>query len=418
MTSIPQEGRVGSLVSMTESSSSSSTAIDDLVARLKSRVEERRAAGEYPEGLEEELEQHFQRIVFHRQKTQIDLLQTDIDALDSHMKFSVEDIPADSAMPGGEVIHKALTRALARTHTALTDQINEFAEAVRRAFITMAATVQDPTSHTHSDLTGHLDAVLERLTSYETSPVSNEAALGDLRRRIEQLEKAEEARQFKPFFTNTAFEEHFRDPNADMVVAKAYADLADEINQEPVLDFGCGRGEFLELLRERNITCWGIEIDPKLAEDARANGLDVKAGDGLAILQAQQDASLGAIVLLQVIEHLTIQQQLDVIALAYEKLKPGGRIIVETVNPQSLYNYAHAFFIDPTHTRPVHPAYLAFAFEQAGFSEVKWQWRNSPPADDVLELETKEEDTPYNRNVARLNTLLFDAMDYALIVTK
>lgn len=122
--------------------------------------------------------------------------------------------------------------------------------------------------------------------------------------------------------------------------------------------------------------------------------------------------------MLQVIEHLTIQQQLDVVVLAFEKLKPGGRIIVETVNPQSLYNYAHAFFIDPTHTRPVHPAYLAFVFEQAGFSEVKWQWRNSPPANDILELETAEADTPYNRNVARLNALLFDAMDYALIVTK
>lgn len=401
-----------------ETTPAPSTAIDDLVARLKSRVEERRASGEYPEGLEEELEQHFRRIVFHRSKTQIDQLQADIDALDSHMAFGIDHLGVDSDMPGGELIHKALNKALARTHNTIIEQVQEFAIAVRRAIRTLATTVQDPTSHSHSDLIGHLDGVLERLNSYERAPVDSGAAIGDLRRRIETLEKAEAARSFKPFFTNAAFEENFRDPSSDGLAGKAYEDLADEINMAPVLDFGCGRGEFLELLRRRNIESWGIEIDPKLAEDARANGLKVEAGDGLAILAAQQDASLGGVVLLQVIEHLTIQQQLDVVALAYEKLKPGGRIIVETVNPQSLYNYAHAFFIDPTHTRPVHPAYLAFVFEQAGYSEVKWQWRNAPPESDVLELETAQDDTPYNRNVARLNILLFDAMDYALIVTK
>jgi 2-polyprenyl-3-methyl-5-hydroxy-6-metoxy-1,4-benzoquinol methylase len=407
---------------MTESSpsgsSAPSTAIDDLVARLKSRVEERRASGEYPEGLETELEQHFNRIVFHRTKSNIDQLQADIDALDSHMQFTLEHVGVDSDMPGGELIHKALTKALSRTHNAITEQVQEFAEAVRRALITLAATVQDPTSHVHSDLVGHLDAVLERLNSYEQAPVGNDAALGDLRRRIEQLERAEQTRGFKPFFTNAAFEENFRDPEADLVAGKAYEDLASEITMGPVLDFGCGRGEFIELMHRRGAKdTWGIEIDPVLAASARENGLDVRAGDGIEILASQPDESLGAVVLLQVIEHLTIQQQLDVVALAYEKLKPSGRIIVETVNPQSLYNYAHAFFIDPTHTRPVHPAYLAFVFEQAGFSEVKWQWRNQPPQADVLELDG-DDDNAYNRNVKRLNTLLFDAMDYALIVTK
>ena len=96
----------------------------------------------------------------------------------------------------------------------------------------------------------------------------------------------------------------------------------------------------------------------------------------------------------------------------------GGKIIVETVNPQSLYVYAHAFYIDPTHTRPVHPAYLAFLFEQAGFSEVKWDWRNPPPQDDRLEPEDGDPNSAANRNVERLNRLLFDAGDYALIVTK
>jgi 2-polyprenyl-3-methyl-5-hydroxy-6-metoxy-1,4-benzoquinol methylase len=399
-------------------SQTSSTAIDDLITRLRTRVEERRANGEYPDGLEDELEAHFRRIVFHRSNAEVSQLQADVDSLDSHMVFTIGTVATDSDIPGGEILHKAMNKAVARTSQTIVDQVQELAIAVRRAIRTLAVAVQDPNTHVHADLIGHIDALAERLNSYERAPVDSDAAVGDLRRRLEALERAEYNRGFKPFFTNSQFEENFRDTAGDDMASKGYDDLAAEIQQEPALDFGCGRGEFMDIMRKRNINCWGIEIDPKLAADAQERGLRVETGDGVQILASQPDESIGAIILLQVIEHLSIQQQIDVIALAYDKLKPGGRIIVETVNPQSLYNYAHAFFIDPTHTRPVHPAYLSFAFEQAGFSEVKWQWRNPPPENDKLELDGDDPDTPYNRNVKRLNTLLFDAMDYALIVTK
>lgn len=390
--------------------------IDDLLERLRKRVEERRANGDYPAELEEQLEDHFRRIVLHRQKADTAQLQADIDAIDSHMDFTQQDMGVDSNFPGGEIMHKAFSKALHRHTAQLHQQLQEFAEAVRRAMQSLANATQDPNSHTHGDLIGHLDAVLERLASYERAPVDSTAALGDLRRRVEELERAEARRDFKPWFTNDAFEEHFRGSKEQLLAQ--YEDLADEIwGYSPVLDFGCGRGEFLELLKSRGTECWGVEIDPVLAKDAQDNGLDVRAGDGLQILASQTDGSLGGIVLLQVIEHLSQQQQLDLVALAYDKLRPGGRIIVETVNPQSLYVYAHAFYIDPTHTRPVHPAYMAFLFEQAGFDEVKWQWRTPPPADDILESEGNA-DTVTNRNVERLNRLLFAPGDYALIVTK
>jgi SAM-dependent methyltransferase len=395
----------------------SDTPIDDLIARLRERVNERRESGDYPEGLEEQLEEHFHRIVFHRMKSQVDQLQADVDAIDSHMDFSLSGVGHDSGMPGGEMLHKALNKAMVRYTDAMQNQLREYAEAIRRAIRTLAAAIQDPNTHTHGDLIGHLDAILERLNSYERAPGSGEEAVGDLRRRVEALERAEAARDFKPWFTNDAFEEHFRGSKES--IYGAYEDLADELGGSgPVLDIGCGRGEFLELLVKRGIECEGIEIDPILAEEAAAAGLSVVAGDGLAYLASKDDGSLGGIVLIQVIEHLTIQQQLDLVALAYEKVRPNGRVIIETVNPQSLYVYAHAFYIDPTHTRPVHPAYLAFLFEQAGFKEVKWDWRNPPPEQDMLEKHSDDPNSAANRNVERLNTLLFDTSDYALIVMR
>ena len=388
--------------------------IDDLLERLRARVAERRESGEYPEDLEERLEEHFRRIVYHRSKPDVDQLIADVEALDSHMDMARPDIPVDSSIPGGERIHKAINGAVVRHTQVIHDQMQEFADAVRRAIRTLSASVQNPNSHVHGDLIGHLDAVLERLATYERAPVEPNLQLADLRRRLEILERAEAKRDFNPWFTNDAFEAKFRDTKES--VEAGYDELAEHIwGWSPVLDIGCGHGEFLEMLEKRGTQCWGVELDSALAESARTKGFNVVAGDGLAVLAAQDDGSLGGISMIQVIEHLSIQQQLDFVALAFDKLRDGGRVLIETVNPQSLYVYAHAFYLDPTHTKPVHPAYLAFLFEQAGFAEVKWEWRNSPPDADRLEAHGDEVE---QRNIERLNNLLFAPGDYALIVTK
>ncbi len=399
---------------MTEEPQEPEHGIDDLLTKLRARVAERRESGQYPSDLEERLEEHFRRIVYHRSKPDVAQLHSDVDALDSHMDFSPRAVAFDSQLPGGERIHKAINSAVTRHTQDMRDQLQEFAEAIRRATRTLSSAVQNPNSHVHGDLIGHLDAVLERLDTYERAPVDPNLQVADLRRRVEELERAEQKRDFRPWFTNDAFEEHFRDTKES--VDCAYEELAEHIwGWSPVLDIGCGHGEFLELLKKRGTECRGVELDAALAETARAKGLNVVAGDGLAVLAAQDDGSLGGISMIQVIEHLSIQQQLDFVALAFDKLRDGGRIVIETVNPQSLYVYAHSFYLDPTHTRPVHPAYLAFLFEQAGFIEVKWEWRNEPPEGDKLELQGDE---TQKRNIERLNNLLFAPGDYALIITK
>ena len=184
-----------------------------------------------------------------------------------------------------------------------------------------------------------------------------------------------------------------------------------------MFDLGCGRGEFLTLLKELGIEASGIEIDPELAEEGRARGLAVETGDGLAHLATFVDGALGSIVLIQVIEHLTAQEAADLALLARDKLRPGGKLLIETVNPQSLYVFAHPFYVDPTHERPVHPAYLEFLFREAGFESIELLWRSPPPRDDVLETPA-DDDGVRAANVRRLNQLLFAPQDYALIATR
>jgi O-antigen chain-terminating methyltransferase len=124
--------------------------------------------------------------------------------------------------------------------------------------------------------------------------------------------------------------------------------------------------------------------------------------------------------MLQVIEHLSPQHVIDVVRIAADKVRPGGRVVIETVNPTSLYTYAHAFWVDPDHVRPVHPTFLAFLFSEAGFARVERVDRSPVPADESLELLPGDDELAkrMNANLERINALLFAPQDYAIVATR
>ena len=192
------------------------------------------------------------------------------------------------------------------------------------------------------------------------------------------------------------------------------------VGLSPVVDLGCGRGEFLDLLIEEGVDAIGVEVDPRLVQALCDRGLRVDHVDAITWLRRCEDASLGGISMIQVIEHLTPQEVVDVVVLAREKVRPGGKIVIETLNPQSLYIFARAFYADPTHTNPIHPAYLAFLFNEAGFEDVRLDWRSPPASDEVLEAVPDDGDDARitNANIERLNALLFAPQDYALIAVR
>ncbi len=124
--------------------------------------------------------------------------------------------------------------------------------------------------------------------------------------------------------------------------------------------------------------------------------------------------------MVQVIEHLSPQHVIDVVHLASEKLRHGGKLYVETVNPTSLYTYAHAFWVDPDHVRPVHPAFLEFLLNEAGFTELYRQDRSPVPPDEALELLPGDDELTkrLNANFERVNALLFAPQDYAYFAVR
>jgi SAM-dependent methyltransferase len=389
--------------------------VDQLVDELQQRIEARRRDGTYPSDLEDALDAHFQRVMAHRGGFGIADVQARLAELSARSAFGRDHIQLTSRMPGGSAIHRAVGAAVSRQIDGTLQQMRDFADAVRDVLTAMVAVLDDPSGHVHADLVGQVDALFEQFGALERGPAGSDAAIADLRRRIDALEAAERRREFRPWFSNDSFEEAFRGSREELVAG--YRGLAGRFhNCAPVLDIGCGRGEFLELLKDEGIPASGVEVDRDLVDECVRRELDVQLGDGLAVLRGHANGGLGGVAMIQVIEHLTPQQVTEFVALAYDKVRPGGRVVVETVNPQSLYVFAHSFYVDPTHEQPIHPAYLEFLFREAGFSEILIEWRSPPPDENVLD---EPGDGGVNdANVRRLNNLLFNAQDYAVIATR
>jgi O-antigen chain-terminating methyltransferase len=178
---------------------------------------------------------------------------------------------------------------------------------------------------------------------------------------------------------------------------------------EPVLDIGCGRGELLGLLREAGVEAHGIDADSDMVAYARGDGLDVEQADLVEYLKRADDGSLGAIFMGQVVEHLPAPTLVQTFQLAVAKLRPGGVLVAETINPLSpiaLRNY----FADLTHAQPLVPETLELLARQSGFAETEIRFLNEP-----AERLTEPDDPVIAANVRRLNDLLFAPLDYALV---
>jgi O-antigen chain-terminating methyltransferase len=364
----------------------SEPSVDELVALLQARVAQRRAAGEYPADLEERLEAHYRRLVG----------------------------PGSGVSPQRWAELDARIAALEGTGSGRRSRgarVEQDLENMRAAIETLARL----TRAVHDDLRESVTQQLDDLR----------ADLGRIARAVRtgggdaNEPEGDEPDDLRAWFGWDEFERAFRGSEAS--VRDRYRDLAQRFaGCAPVLDVGFGRGEFLDLLGEIGVEARGIEVDADLVHTAAARGLDVRIGDAAAHLATLDDASLGGVCALQVVEHLSSQEYVDFPRLLARVVRPGGLVIVDSPNPSSFYVYAHAFYLDPTHTRPVHPLFLMFLFDRAGFEKVELEWRSPPPDAALLEPVPGDDATTraINENIARLNAVLYGPQDFAIIARR
>ena len=181
--------------------------------------------------------------------------------------------------------------------------------------------------------------------------------------------------------------EHYFRGSAEDVRARlvAYRRWIQDLPAGPVADLGCGRGEWLELLGEWGVTAIGVDLNAPNVQGMRARGLDVHNADALEWLQAQPEGSLSAVTSFHGIEHLPFGVLLRLVQEARRVLMPGGRLIMETPNPENVIVATQTFWLDPTHVRPLPPALLEVVVRDAGL-ELEALLRLNPPAEDAHDI--------------------------------
>lgn len=138
-----------------------------------------------------------------------------------------------------------------------------------------------------------------------------------------------------------------------------------------VLDIGCGRGEFLGMMREQGIAARGIDLSEESVSQCRQAGLAAEVADLFAYLTAQPEDEFDGIFSSQVVEHLDPKSLPEMVRLCASRLRRGGILAIETPNPECLAIFATHFYLDPTHTRPVPHPLLSFYMEEAGLGQVE-----------------------------------------------
>jgi SAM-dependent methyltransferase len=191
-----------------------------------------------------------------------------------------------------------------------------------------------------------------------------------------------------------------------------------------VLDVGCGRGEFLDLFRTRGIAARGIDTNAAMVARCRDRGLDVEHADALGYLERQPDGSLGGLTAIQVVEHFEPADLLRFLRLAYDKLRPGAPIVLETINAACWAAFFDAYIRDLTHARPLHPSTLEYYVRACGFSNVDVQFREA--VEEPLRLQRVSSGDPalasivatINANADKLNERMLSYRDYAVVARR
>ena len=223
-----------------------------------------------------------------------------------------------------------------------------------------------------------------------------------------------------------AFEDQFRGSrDAIRSGQETYVPLFE--GRSDVLDVGCGRGEFLDLLGSRGIRARGIDVNPEMVEVCRARSLDAAQADAVGYLSTLEDGSLGGLFSAQVVEHLQPGYLLRFLELAYHKIAPGGRLVLETLNPACWVAFFDSYIRDITHVWPLHPDTLKYLVTASGFPEVEVQFRAPVPEEHRLQPLVPPGDwdprlidaaRTYNANMDKLNVRIFSFLDYAVVATR
>jgi len=319
--------------------------------------------------------------------------------------------PILSSLEQVERYREALAARERRMDTAF-DQLRAEQQELRTAVAVLRQSNHDLTRELSTVRRGEPFSSAVASAKAEGSPVAGGAEGPALRN-----ETSSEALSAK----YVGFEDQFRGAPEEIAARqREYVEIF--AGASDVLDIGCGRGEFLALLKERGVRARGIDVNDSMVDVCLQKGLDASKADALGYLRAQPAGSLGGLLAAQVVEHLDPAYLTNLLDAAYAALRPGAPIVLETINPACWFAFFESYVRDITHVRPLHPDTLKFLLQASGFGRVEIRYQAPYPEHHKLQRVAApalgESAETLNANVDKLNSLLFTYLDYAAIARR
>jgi SAM-dependent methyltransferase len=292
-----------------------------------------------------------------------------------------------------------------------------------------------PTAEEFEKLKNEYATVVERLTELEdlahTKFQRQEEQQEQLKSRLEfmtpvvqrlltrEQQAVEQSMALDSFYAT--FENHFRgDREVIRARVEPYLAMMGEVGagtaEAPVIDIGCGRGEWLEALRDNGFIGRGIDMNRVFVDACRRLGLEVIQGDAIDSLRAMHDGSVGAVTAIHVVEHLPFEHVITLLDEVRRVLRPGGLILLETPNPENLSVAHHLFYLDPTHRNPLPPEALRWIVEARGFQGCRIE--RLTVARELHAPPLLPDNTPGAASINAVLTLLSAALDYAIVARR
>ncbi len=249
-----------------------------------------------------------------------------------------------------------------------------------------------------------LERLLEELANPQTASATTPAIQNHLGDRLDAYYVA-----FEDFNRGTRDEiRHKLSPYLNLIQERiqTYPELA----QKPLLDIGCGRGEWLQILGEQQVIATGVDMNPVMVDTCQHAGLSVTCNDALTWLRAQADNSHLAITGFHIIEHLPFDVLFDLFAETYRVLAPNGMMIFETPNPENVLVGSHTFYHDFTHRNPITPTAISFLAKYHNFAQI-----------DILRLHPYPSEARvagHDALTERVNGHLTGPQDFAILAIK
>lgn len=243
----------------------------------------------------------------------------------------------------------------------------EVAEALRRDVAGETAqykTGLSVLSRTLSDLTGRLDRLMLR-----------DGGVGQASVPTPGLPASEGFETFKDQFYHR-LENAYRGSREEIIGRlRIYLSEVETAVQrsggKPVMDLGCGRGEWLEVLRDGGLEAFGVDPNPVQIAEAQELSLDVRQGDAVTALAEAEEGSVSVITAHHLIEHLPFDTVAWITREALRVLAPGGLLLFETPDTRNVLVGATTFHTDPTHLKPMPEQVMSVLLETAGFDPVE-----------------------------------------------